>query len=635
MATKSKLELLMVLSDKLFNNKLAQVQSRLSGATDKMDAKLNKFSGNQIKIAAGVAAAFAAIGGFALITAGIGKSIDATAKFDSAFLPIKQLNLEKSKGEMASYRDLIRDSAYEVGTSLEASTTAFYDLQSATAVYGQDAAEIFKKVGRYSVATGADLNNAMNSTTKSMKAFGYGVGDIDKLLEANAKTVLTGITTFDELARVQTKYAGATSAAGQTVETGNKIFAMFTSIAEGSDVAANKTKTFFDGLGQQSDNIKKYLNVDVFDSSGKMKEADKLLVEISKKFKTMNDQQITETINKIGGPEGLRDALAKAKTGADDMFATFNAFDTTKFSLSDALKNTDGDFASIKTAFYNRLEMVFSKIGEKIIPVLANIFDKLAPVLEMIYNNIDWLLPAIGTFATVLGVLTAAVWLFNIATAANPIGLVVIAIAAVIALIAVVITKWDEWGAALSLFMGPVGVVIGAFKSIYDHWESIKQAFQTDGILGGLKRIGIVLLDAVLKPMQKILEVVAEYDPTGLATAGLNTIKAFRESSNLVTPGEKEAQEKLGKNVLPESLNKAPDATNDKKGGKNLKKEGEQINKTVGQANQVRNITIKIDSFNKGGINVAQSSYAGMSKDDVEAWFKEMLRRVVINAETA
>lgn len=635
MATKSKLELLMVLSDKLFNNKLAQVQSKLSGATDKMDAKLNKFSGNQIKIAAGVAAAFAAIGGFALITAGIGKSIDATAKFDSAFLPIKQLNLDKSKEEMASYRDLIRDSAYEVGTSLEASTNAFFDLQSATGTYGQDAVEIFKKVGKYSIATGADLNDSINSTTKAMKAFGIGVDGIDALLVSNAKTVQVGITTFDELARVQTEYAGSTSAAGQTVDVGNKIFAMFTSVAKSTDIAANMTKTFFDGLGQQSSKIKESLNIDVFDKKGNMKEADKLLMEISNKFKTMTDQQISETINKIGGPEGLRGALAKVKTGSEDMIATFNAFDSSTFSLSDALQNAEGDYTKMKEMFANRMEMVFSKMGEKILPILGNIFDKLNPMLEWLYRNIDWLLPAIGTFATVLGVLTAAVWLFNIATAANPIGIIVIAIAAIIALIAVVITKWDEWGAALSLFMGPVGVVIGAFKSLYDHWESIKQAFQTDGILGGLKRIGIVLLDAVLKPMQQLLELVAKIPGMeGIATFGASKIEELRKSLNLVTPGENPNPNPVDPNAPGTPLVNAPG--NDKKTpGGSAKKEGESVTKAVGQANQVRNITIQIEAFNKGGINVAQSSYAGMSKDDVEAWFKEMLRRVVINAETA
>ncbi|HEX8575341.1 MAG TPA: phage tail tape measure protein [Flavobacterium sp.] len=637
MATKSKLELLMVLSDKLFNNKLSQVQAKLSGATDKMDAKLNKFSGNQVKIAAGVAGAFAAIGGFALITSGLNKSIEATEKFDTAFLPIKQLNLDKSKSEISSYRNLIRDSAYIVGTSLEASTQGFYDLQSATGLYGKDAAEVFKTVGRYSIATGANLTDSINSTTKAMKAFGIGVIGIDALLTSNAKTVQVGITTFDELARVQTEYAGATSAAGQSVDTGNKIFAMFTSISKNADIAANMTKTFFDGLGQQTKQIKDSLNINVFDTKGNMKDADKLLIEISNKFKNMSDKQITEVINKIGGPEGLRGALAKVKTGAEDMINTFNAFDSSTFNLSDALKNAEGDYGKMKELFGNRMEMVFSKMGEKVLPILAGIFDKMNPMLDWLYKNVDWLIPAIGSFASVLGVLTAGVWLFNVAMAANPVGLIVLGIAALIGLITAIIVKWDEWGAALSIFMGPIGIVIGAFKSIYDHWESIKNAFKTDGILGGLKRIGMVLLDVLLKPLQQILETVAEFDPTGWAQKGADSLKAFRESNDLVTPGETNTEALAAKSPLDANnpLAKAPVA-----GGKNAmsagtKKQGEQVSKVAGQANQVRKIEIKIDSFNKGGINVAQSAYAGMTKEDIEAWFKEMLRRVIINAETA
>ena len=65
------------------------------------------------------------------------------------------------------------------------------------------------------------------------------------------------------------------------------------------------------------------------------------------------------------------------------------------------------------------------------------------------------------------------------------------------------------------------------------------------------------------------------------------------------------------------------------------KKTDGDVNKVAGQANQIRKIDIKIDSFNKGGINVSQSAYAGMTKEDVEAWFKEMLSRVIINAENA
>ena len=645
MAKKSKLELIMELSDTLFNNKLSQVQAKLSAATDKMDAKLTKLSGNHIKIAAGVGAAFAAVGGMAFVSNIIDKSIDSAAKFNTAFLPIRNLNLDKSKAEMDSYRNKIRDAAYEVGAALDVSSTALYDLQSLTGLYGDEAIDVFKKVGRYSVATGANLGDAMNATAKSMKAFGLGVKDIDALLISNAKTVQVGKTTFDELARVQTDYAGSVSAAGQNFDTGNKVFAMFTSITKSADIAANMTKTFFDGLGQQSKEIQKYLGIDIFDKKGNMKDADKILIQISEKFKNLNEKEITNIINKIGGPEGLRSALAKVKTGAEDMIMTFNTFDSSKFSLEAALKNAEGDYTKMKELFNNRIDAVLSKIGDVVIPKLLRGLESLQPVLDWLLDNLDWLAPAVGNFTGALALLTAGVWLFNIATAANPIGLMVLAIAALIGLITVVIVKWDEWGAALILFMGPIGLVIGAFKSIYDHWDSIVQAFKSDGIIGGLKRIGIVLMDVILKPLQQILETIANFDPTGLAQKGADAIKSFRESQGLEKQSWASAlvpvdpMDPLGlkaKKTDPlwtNPLAKAPSG-----GGNEPPKDtktGKEVSKVAGQANQVRNITITIDAFNKGGINVAQSAYAGMSKDDVEAWFKEMLRRVAINAETA
>ncbi|MRI64662.1 phage tail tape measure protein, partial [Ornithobacterium rhinotracheale] len=380
MAQQAKLTLLIELADKLsdklgkIENKLAnfqgRVQKRLNNLSEKISKKLG-MSTTSLKrgLMVGASAGMAALGTLAV------KGVNAAAKFDEAFMPIRQLNLDKSKGTLDEYRAKIREATYEVGTNLTDSTNAIYDLQSATGVFGDDAISIFKKVGKYSVATGANINDAMNSTTKAMKAFGLGVDDIDKLLESNAKTVQTGITTFDELARVQTEYAGAASSAGQGVDTANKIFAMFTSVAKNSDVGATMAKTFFQGMGQQADKFKEILKVNVFDEKGSMRQADEILKEIAGKFKGMSDKQITEAINKIGGPEGLQGALAKVKTGADDMIATFEAFDSSKFNLDKALKNAQGDFTKMKELFSNRLEIVLSKIGDAIIPYLLKLFE--------------------------------------------------------------------------------------------------------------------------------------------------------------------------------------------------------------------------------------------------------------------
>ncbi len=640
MAKTSKLELIMELSDKLFNNKLSQVQAKLGAATDKMDAKLTKLSGGHIKMAAGVGAAFAAIGGVAAVTAVIDRSIDSATKFDSAFLPIRNLNLDKSKAQMDSYKEKIRSAAYDVGASLDVSSTALYDLQSLTNLYGDDAIAVYKKIANYSTATGAKLGDAMNSTAKAMKAFGLGVEDIDAMLLSNAKTVQIGKTNYDELARVQTEYAGSASAAGQSFDTGNKVFAMFTSIAKSADIAANMTKTFFDGLGQQSQEIKDNLGIDVFDAKGNMKDADKILFEISGKFKNLNEKQITNIINKIGGPEGLRSALAKVKTGADDMIMTFNNFDSSKFSMADALKNAQGDYSKMKELFYNRLDTVFSKIGEKILPILAGVFDKLTPALDWLLQNVDWLIPAIGLLGSSLAIASIGVWAFT-----APISLTVLAIAALIAFVTIAIVKFDEFGAIMLFALGPVGRLIMAFKLIYDHWDSIKKAFKDDGIISGLQRIGTVLLDVILKPMQQLFELL------GMDSMA-SKLEDWRTGLDLVTGAENDKRQAISTDVLDpnnflkatawntnqttpaNSLIKSPVGSGGVPKPKD-KKNADNVNKVAGQANQVRNMSIVIDAFNKGGINVAQSAYAGMTKDDVEAWFKEMMRRTIINAESA
>ena len=176
----------------------------------------------------------------------------------------------------------------------------------------------------------------------------------------------------------------------------------------------------------------------------------------------------------------------------------------------------------------------------------AQDFGNLIPLIGGAGTVISTLTSASKMQALWTGVVTKAQWLWNIAMAANPIGLIIAAVVALIAVVAVMIKYWDEWGAAMSLLLGPIGLLVGAFKSIYDHWDSIVQAFKGDGIIGGLKRIGIVLLDVLLKPLQQILELASKIDPTGLAKKGSESIKALRAKMDLITPGEKqkEAQQK-------------------------------------------------------------------------------------------
>ena len=91
----------------------------------------------------------------------------------------------------------------------------------------------------------------------------------------------------------------------------------------------------------------------------------------------------------------------------------------------------------------------------------------------------------------VMGTMTLAQWAWNAAMAANPIGLVIAGIAALIAVGVVLYNYWDEisaffatmWespGTAILIFTtGPVGWLIAAGIWVVQNWETVKQWFTT------------------------------------------------------------------------------------------------------------------------------------------------------------
>ena len=142
------------------------------------------------------------------------------------------------------------------------------------------------------------------------------------------------------------------------------------------------------------------------------------------------------------------------------------------------------------------------------------------------------------TFAQ--SVLAIAQAKLNVIMAANPMGLVTIAIMALIAVVVVAISYWNQFGAALiavgaiiaavfSPALAIFGLVLSIIMSIYHNWTNIVEAFKGGGILEGIKMIGKVLLDAVLNPLQQIIQLIAKvtgFDWAENAAKGLENFRA-------------------------------------------------------------------------------------------------------------
>jgi TP901 family phage tail tape measure protein len=177
-------------------------------------------------------------------------------------------------------------------------------------------------------------------------------------------------------------------------------------------------------------------------------------------------------------------------------------------------------------------------------------------------------------------VVTAAQWLWNAAITANPIGLIVVAIAALIGVIALVIHKWNEWGAALSLVMGPLGFIISLVQSFRRNWDMITESFSKGGIIAGLKAIGKVIVDALLMPMEQLFKLIAK-------VTGANWAKDALKGMQIIRKG-------LGVNVTTDES-------------------GNPLQKVEEQNKNIRSVEKNIDPLTKTQVLIPQSLLNGMS----------------------
>ena len=594
MAGRSKLEVLLELSDRLFNNELSRAQIRINSTVNSAQQRLNSLrlpniDTSQIEnlnnsfnfgLGAGIGMEVMsmAVNGIKELSGEAIDAVDSLTKFEQTmqFGGFNSSAIAKARGEVKKYAD-----------------DTVYDLQTIANTTAQLAAN---GVQNYSALTQA-------------------AGNLNAVAGGNADT-------YKSVALVLTQANGA----------GKLVTQDWNQLANAIPGASGKIQEALRKNGAFTGNFRQAME----DGQISAIEFNKALLDLGTDPIAVEAAKSTKTF------EG---ALGQLKAGIVDSFSNLiQAIGMDNITASIMF------LADVTTTLIQPFIWFFTEIrnGNPYVSILATLILGLAT--------------GITTYNAVMGIATlltkgwaTAQTLLNVAMYANPVGLIIAAIVALVALIAIAIYKYDEWGAALLQFLGPIGWVVNGFMAIKNNWDSIVNAFKTDGIIGGLKRIGVVLMDTFLKPLQQIFEMISEFDPTGIADSALNKIKSLRENNNLVTLDEKQAktrpmlakiiedqQNSAGFKALaekaslyqPKPLGGSTDA-NGKKLGKGSKKTKDDINKVAGSANQVKKIDIKIDAFSKGDVHIKNESGKGMTKDQFEAWMKEMFMRLVIDAENA
>lgn len=630
-----KLELLLSLKD-MFTGPLTAAKKKLKGATAEIKSNIESMRVAHVKAFAAMKdeipgltralelakspyVAMAATA--ALLGVGIIQAKNAAAAFNHEFLELQNLNLDKSRAQIQHLNDKVLDTAFIIGKSAPATAKAYFDIQSATGKYGKEVDAIVEKVGKFSTATKTDFNEAINGAAKGMINFKFGADQLDAYLASSAKTVQVGITTFNELAKVQTEFAGSAAATGQTFDTANKIFATFSKVTKNVDIAATMTKTAFQGLADPK--VVKALGeygIKMFDAKGQFLATDKVIAQLVPKLGSMSDKKFSNFMGDVGGPEGLRELMNQIKVSGDDVLKTFDAFDKTEFNIDDALKNAMGDFTTLSSIVQNRYGVVMTELGQAILPTFARALDTANNGLKWVRENSSTIVPILKSIGYTLGVAGSA-WLIykgkmlladlitkgmtlsihGLKTAIMSIPIVGWALAAVGAVITLYQT-WDE------------------FRAVVDGtWNMFKSMMP---LMAAFANLLVTMHTNPVMAMQAAKNIVSEWKKLDLGAA-------FDQGYNESMRASKARREE------PESLIPEGDPTGSPTqtpGGGNG---SDGVSKVVGDSHAARNITINIEALQKGNVEVHTQTSRGMSESQLQLWFQEMLLRMVRDTEAA
>jgi len=613
MTTQSRLELVLELENKLragfsqakkqIDTEMRTMQKKVDTISTTSDKSLGKVNGNLSNTKKGLASllkpsAFV-VAGIGLIGTTLAESISRANDFNLEFQKLENLNLSKTKKEINDLRRLVMDTSWSKGFNAEKTIQAYYDVQTNSKLYGRDARGIVEQQGEFANRMRADMNEWVKGTTKAMENWHFGV---DKLTEFNrsAFAVNQNGISYDALMKSQSVFGGSAVSAKQDFDTANKLLSVFSVRAKSVDTASTQVKSLFDNLTKKStiDAFRK-IGISIYDTNGRIKQADSLMLELNKKFRQAKDDKAFVSIrNQFSGSQGLLAMLQAATDHTGNLKKAFDDFNSSKMNFDTAFSNAQNDILYRQEKLSNRIDNLMIRLGQIALPLKESVVG----VAEKMVSNFDF---------------------YNLKT--------------------------------------PVQRSERMTKTAEDRYRSQYSKFfkDLDTITEEeLQRRQRALLDIANESRDRYDKMTNEYSNKGFwdHLTGKNTFSGLFGNRDAKLDDYDRRNSYLRQNALGQSnaarslanelgvkwynrdTSKVTDSfsdsnkTDDASGSSGL---SDTLNRVVGTAQAPRNITINIDAFNKGGINTENTTLKNMSPEEIEAWFTDVCMRVVRNVETS
>ncbi len=414
--------------------------------------------------------------------------------------------------------DQLTDSARQLSRETEHSVSSVakgYDVLALAGFEASQAMAMMPSIANLSTAAATDLSEAASMAADSLGAFGLRTPEImadtallsenlTRVIDAMAKTATTSNTDLSMLFEAIQKGAPVMSIAGQSVETFTAAAGALANMGIKGSEAGTALRNAMLRLANPSAGAADMMNklgINIKDSNGDFRDLLDILGDFESSLKETGSAETLGIISEIFGTrvatsmsnmlnigetvmkdyrEVIEDAAGSTEEMADTMRDSFGA-------KLKKLKNNMLDFGiAIVQAFSSdardaiesltdSIQRIIEFDMDSIIASLKNMFEWVKAFIKVMKVVAPFIIAAVVAFKlyrTAMIMAAMAQQMFNVSVSANPIGLVIIAIAALVGLAVVLVRHWDK--------------VSAFFKAL---WEGIKKgaSIAWNGILTGLK----------------------------------------------------------------------------------------------------------------------------------------------------
>lgn len=497
------------------------------------------------------------------------------------------------------------------------------------------------------LSSGMNKGTAMDTVKPTLDAAKAGFTDVETVARAAAATMnSSGITDatrvydilfatlnkgnaeFKDIAQYLPKIVPAALSAGSSLEQVSGAFAYLTAQGQTSEKSTTLLENFFKTVSDV-DKAKgfKAIGVQIYDAKGKLND----MVSISNQLNTALNGLTNEQRNTVMGSLGLdqesSNAFVALSQDAAKLKDSINATTNSGGQLGEAIKNAKTPMDSW-VQIGNKIEVMWIELGIKVNAVLGGIGDWLlrnADTIQVVVGvltgaAVAWGLyslvmnaSAIGTgiWTSITGIATAAQWALNAALTANPIGIIVMAIGALIAGLVIAYNKSEKFRAVISGLMEVAKLLSDVFIGL---GKTLIGVFTFD--VGMIKEGAIQTATAVSSIMDGVIK------------------KAFNKGyDNSMTESAVKAASDAAKTATPATPTNLMGAKPSSKVQGVLDKADKKKDKEAGMSggSQTKVITINKLSMIDGNFVSNNQEFSGMGKAEMERFLQELFQRMMIN----